>query len=52
MSVDKTLQTSISVNAEEQAIAFSLAVLRRVWSTEAQKRCVRAIAAYYGMTVA
>ena len=47
----KDLKTTISVNPEEQAIAFCLAVLRRVWSVEYQKRCVRTIAAFYGMTV-
>lgn len=47
----KLFKTEISVNAEEQAIAFCLAILRRVWSVEAQKRCLRTIAAYYGLTV-
>jgi hypothetical protein len=49
--MNKQLQTNVTVNPEEQAIAFCLAVLRRIWSTEAQMRVVRTIAAYYGLTV-
>lgn len=52
MSTSKDLKTSITVNTEEQAIAFCLAIIRRVWSIDQQKRVVRTLAAFYKMTVA
>ena len=48
MSEAKEFKTSISVHTTAQTVAYCIALLGRVWSSDSVEKALRAIAAYYG----